>query len=89
MSKSLCDKTIQVLAGYLAKACRSENYCNYIILLKGNLPPLPHISGFIFINWNLQVHDEGICMHKYSCITTDEDGRETNMEDGNIQLTAY
>ena len=50
MSKSLCDKTIQVLAGYLAKACRSENYCNYIILLKGNLPPsLPRISGLIFI----------------------------------------
>jgi len=29
-------------------------------------------------------------MHKYSCtITTDQDGWETNMEDGNRQLTAY
>ena len=29
-------------------------------------------------------------MHKYSCtITTNQDGWETNMEDGNRQLTAY
>jgi hypothetical protein len=39
---NICDKTIQVLAGYLAKACRSANYFNYIILLKGNLPSPSH-----------------------------------------------
>jgi len=67
MSKSLCDKTIQVLAGYLAKACRSENYCNYIILLKGNLPPsLPRISGLIFI----KTETSNYMMREYACIST-------------------
>jgi len=65
MSKSLCDKTIQVLAGYLAKACRSENYCNYIILLKGNLPPSRTYQD-LFSSTGTSKY----MMREYACIST-------------------